>query len=346
MEHVAIDLGGMKSQVCVRSSDGKVLLERKVMTARLGSFLAKRSPSRVIVETCAEAFSVADKAVERGHEVRVVPALLVRQLGVGHRGIKTDKRDARMLSEASCRLDLPTVHISSKRARELKSMCSSREALVTARTKLINNVRGWLRGQGRATTIRKGGADTFPQRVRALLADDPEGWPMHIERTLHMLEEFNCQLQQADDELEEFARSEPICVRLMSVPGVGPVTAVRFFAAIDERERFGSSHALESYLGLTPGEHSSSEKGRRTAITKAGNKLVRWTLIQAAWTAMRIRPNDPMVVWALGVAERRGRNIAAVALARKLAGILYALWRDGTTYNPNLNKPTTTHVET
>ena len=61
---------------------------------------------------------------------------------------------------------------------------------------------------------------------------------------------------------------------------------------------------------------------------------------------MRLRPNDPMVVWALGVAERRGRNIAAVALARKLAGILYALWRDGTTYNPNLNKPTKTHVET
>ena len=125
MEHIAIDLGGRESQVCVRLPDGTVILERKVKTERLESFLKKRAASRVILETCAEAFGVADKAIEHGHEVLVVPALLVRQLGVGARGVKTDERDARCLSEASCRIDLPSVHICSARSRARPSPRSS-----------------------------------------------------------------------------------------------------------------------------------------------------------------------------------------------------------------------------
>src|SRR5438046_1402861 len=114
MEHLAIDLGGRESQICVRRSDGTIVEERRVATAALARYLGKRPPSRVIVETCTEAFSVADAALSLGHEVRVVPATLVGALGVGQRGIKNDQRDARMLSEASCRIDLPSVHVPSK----------------------------------------------------------------------------------------------------------------------------------------------------------------------------------------------------------------------------------------
>jgi transposase len=187
--------------------------------------------------------------------------------------------------------------------------------------------------------MRTGGTETFTRRVRALLDKEPDGLPAHVDRSLHVLDELSCQIKKADNELKELALDDPICARMMTVPGVGPLTSVRFLAAVDERERFGSSHSLESYFGLTPGENSSSERKMRTGITKAGCKMVRWTLVQAAWTAMRTRPNDPMVRWAQGVAARRGRKIAAVALARKIAGILYALWRDGTNYNPVLSTP-------
>jgi transposase len=112
MDHVAIDLGGRRSQVCVRSSDGKIVEEKRLDTARLREFLEKKEKSRVIVETCAEAFGVADIALELGHEARVVPATLVRTLGVGARRTKTDQRDAQVLSEVSCRIDLPPVSIS------------------------------------------------------------------------------------------------------------------------------------------------------------------------------------------------------------------------------------------
>ena len=143
------------------------------------------------------------------------------------------------------------------------------------------------------------------------------------------------QINEATKELEAIAKADPVCRRLMSVPGVGPVTATRFVAALDSHVRFASAHAVEAYLGLTPGEDSSSSRQRRTGLTKAGPPRVRWALVQASWSAWRTRPGDPMVRWAQQVALRRGRNIAIVALARKMAGILFAPWRDEATYDPH-----------
>src|SRR5262245_41761325 len=137
MEHVAIDLGGRESQVCVRTEDGRIAEERRCRTRGLGEYLATRPKSRVIVEACAEAFHVAGEAKKLAHEVRVVSGTLVRSLGVGARRIKTDKRDARVLSEVSCRIDLPSVHVPSPRSRQLKSLLGMRHALLRSRTLLI-----------------------------------------------------------------------------------------------------------------------------------------------------------------------------------------------------------------
>ncbi len=334
MQQIAIDLGGRKSQVCERSSDGKIVEERSCETRSLRAYLRQRPPSRVVIETCAEAFGVADAALELGHQVRVVPATLVRALGVGARGIKNDQRDARLLSEASCRMDLPSVHIPAKQSREWKSMCGMREALVSTRTKLINTVRGWLRGE--AWPLRSGATETFAERVRKLFRErSATRLPRFVERQLTTIETLNEQIAEADDELADLAKNDETCQRLMTVPGVGPVVAIRFAAAIDERERFANAHRLESYLGLTPGENSSSERQRRTSLTKAGAPQVRWALTQAAWSARRWRPNDPMVQWCKQVELRRGRRVAIVALVRKMAGILYAIWRDGSSYDPS-----------
>jgi transposase len=99
--------------------------------------------------------------------------------------------------------------------------------------------------------------------------------------------------------------------------------------------RFGDAHQVESYVGLTPGEDSSSERKRITGITKAGSSALRSTLVQAAWAMLQSRAApSPLRSWALQLALRRGKRIAVVAVARKLAGILYALWPDGSTYDP------------
>lgn len=330
MKHVAIDLGGRESQICVREADGTIVEEKRYSTKKLEKLMNSWEPSRVIVETSAEAFRIADAAKLAGHEVRVVPATLVRTLGVGARGVKNDERDAQTLSQVSCRIDLPSVHIPSTLSRELKSLCGSREVLVQTRTKLINNVRGWLRTQ--LWQVRTGATSSFPDRVRGHGELHHYPLPEHIERQLQAIESVNELIKAADKQVLKIAGEQQVCQKLMTVPGVGPVTAVRFLAALDDVKRFPNAHALQSYLGLTPGENSSSERQRRTGITKAGPAPLRRVLVQSALSAIRTRPTDPMVIWAKQIAERRGKFIAVVALARKIAGILFALWRDGTTY--------------
>ena len=332
MDHIAIDLGGTESQICIRSSDGNVIEETRWSTPRIASYLKKRPPSRVVMETSTEAFRIADCARELGHEVRVVPATLVPSLGVGARGVKTDRRDARILSEVSTRIDLPSVHIPSDVSRTWKSACTAREALVTSRTQLINTVRGWMRSHLLKT--RSGTPATFPDRVRRVALATPNGLPDFIEHALGVIEILTDRIAFADKQLKDLACQHPVCQRLMTVPGVGPVTSLRFVAALDEVDRFPNAHAVQCYLGLVPGEHSSATRKRRTGITKAGPPRVRWALAQAAWNFYRVRKLDPLARWAAEVEKRRGRMVAMSALARRLAGVMYAIWRDGTRYEP------------
>ena len=333
MDHIAIDLGSRESQVCVRTVTGEIVEERRVGTRSLGAYLAKKPRSRVVLESCAEAFAVADAAKAAGHETVVVPATLAPSLGVGDRGVKTDTRDARNLSEASCRMSrLPAVHVPTKASRDRKAMCGAREGLVQVRTKLINTVRGWTRPQGMGV-VRSGSPTTFPLRVKEHVASRGASIPPFVARVLTMIQTLSTEISAADEELEAAAAADPTCQLLMTAPGVGPVTAVRFAAAVDDVGRFADAHRLQSYLGLTPGEKSSGQKQTRTGLTKAGASKLRWVLVQAAWVARRYYKDHPLVEWSIQVENRRGKQIAVMALARKLAGVLYAMWRDDAAYD-------------
>jgi transposase len=331
VQHIAIDLGGKESQICVRDRTQAILEEKRYSTKRLGEYLAKQVASRVILETSAEAFAVADLARKAGHEVRVVPATLARTLGVGARGIKTDRRDAQVLSEVSCKVDLHSVHIPSELARQWRAIGNARDALVSSRTKLVNTVKSQLRGRLVLTQARSSGL--LPEKIRQLWTELDGAVPAHVERLLVIIEALNVQIAEADKQIRQLAKGHEVCRRLMTVPGVGPTTALRFVATLDDVTRFSTAHDVQSYLGLTPGENSSSSKVRRTRLTKAGPPQMRFLLVQAAWSAIRCAKTHPMVTWAEKVAQRRGKQVASVALARKLAGILFAIWRDGSTYN-------------
>lgn len=337
MNHLAIDLGSRESQICVRNEQGDILEEARRPTTGLARYLkGRKEKCRVVVESCAEAFAVADVAQEAGHGVVVVPSMLVRSLGVGDRGIKNDVRDARNLSNASCRLEkLPSVHIPSAASRERKAMCATREALVEVRTKLINTARSWLRTQGLGT-MTGGTPMTFSGRYRRFVERRGASVPAHVARVLTSIEALCLQIAEADRELEAVAEQDPTSKLLMTAPGVGPVTAVRYIAAIDDVNRFHDAHGVEAYLGLIPGENSSGDakKRRMKGITKAGPPRVRWALTQAAWTARRCGKGDPMVQWAQQIEQRRGKKVAVMALVRKLAGVLFAMWRDGKPYDP------------
>ena len=333
MHHAAIDLGSKESQICIRQPDGTIVEERKHPTRKLPEVFKTWPTSRVVMEASAEAFKIADAALAAGHQVRVVPGKLIRLLGVGDRGVKNEQRDARQLSQASWQTDVPSVHIPSAAARELKSICGARDVLVATQRNLSNNVRGWLRTQ--LWKLPGGTMVTLPERLRTHAQASGRELPEHIERQLTMLTQVTEQVQAANKQARRLATEHPVCRRLMTVPGVGPLTSLRFVAAIDDPSRFSTAHRVQSYVGLTPGEHSSSQRERKTGITKAGPSELRRCLVQAAWSVMLARRPHPMLEWARQIAQRRNRPVAVIALARKLAGILFAIWRDGTTYEAN-----------
>jgi transposase len=200
------------------------------------------------------------------------------------------------------------------------------------RTQLVNRVRSYLRS--RIGQRLRATPETLPAKARQALLADPEGLPDHLERILVVLETLREQIALADAELKMLARADVRMRRLMTVPGVGPVTAARFVAAIDDSDRFRNAASVASYLGLIPGEDSTGFRTKRTRLTRAGAPQVRWALGQAAWSVYLRRPQDPMVQWAKQVAARRGAQVAIMALARKLTHILYALWKHESSYDP------------
>lgn len=335
MEHIAIDLGGRESQICIRNDAGEILREKRFPTSKLEGFLSSVAPgARVLLETSAEAFQVAEWARKHGHEPRVVPSSLVRALGVGERGLKNDRRDARKLSEMDCRMEVPSVHIPSATSRDRQAEVTSRQALVEVRTKLVNTVRSFMRIK--ALPRVKATPETLAKNLRLFLSNHAESIPEHVERILTVIDDLNARIDEADKALKALAEQDPVCKLLQTMPGVGPITSVCFATALDDVQRFESSNQVSSYLGLAPGENTTGFKTKRTGMTKAGSGRVRWTLNQAAWTLTRCRPNDPIVMWFQQVAGRRGKKIAITALARKMASILYAMWRDQKAYNPGL----------
>jgi transposase len=174
--------------------------------------------------------------------------------------------------------------------------------------------------------LRSGGVETFTRRVREL-----GDLPAYIDAEVRMIDALSIEIDASEKRIAAATKADAVCTRLMTVPGVGPSTALRYVAAIDDISRFESAHKVAAYLGLSPGEKSSSERQQRLGITKAGPSTVRWVLVQAAWI-LKTRCRDPrarpLQLWALEMEKRRGKRVAVVALARKLAGVLFAMWRD------------------
>lgn len=329
MVDIGIDLGGKHSQVCVRDGSGATV-NLRVETRRLVEVVRQQEGGRVVMEACSPAFHLARQLKAEKREVVVVPSTLSRQLGVGSRGVKTDAKDAQVLAMVSARLEqLPNVHVPSVAAQEMRQRLTVRENLVAVRTQMVNVVKGYLRT--RVLTVRAT-PKTLADKVEELLLGEPEGVPDFLSGPLALLREADRQVQAADKALAELVATLPVCRLLMTAPGVGPLTAAYFYSAVDDVSRFEDGHRVASYLGLTPRENSSGDRQRKGGISKAGNSALRKCLVQGAWTVMRAYPDDRMAVWAKRLAKEKRSTVAVCALARKLAGVLFAMWRDNKEY--------------
>lgn len=334
MEYIGLDLGKTSSQICILT-ENEQFIERRIKTEResFAQLFGQRPAAIILLEASTESEWVARYLEELGHEVIVADPNFAPMYATRSKKIKTDKRDARALCEA-CRLGAyRKAHRSSDRHRHIRAELSVRETLVTTRTKYIVLIKSLLSREG--WRLVGGSSLKFVERIRQLPLS-PE-LIEEIEPLLVLLSALNEQIKKADQKLEELVESDETVKLLTSMPGVGRVTATAFVAALDKVERFADAKQVRSYFGLVPREFSSGEKQKRGHISKAGSKRIRSLLVEVAWGIINRKDNaltKSLRDWTMKIAQRRGRQIAAVALARKIAGILYAMLRDKREFSP------------
>ena len=334
MEKIGIDVHKVATQVCVLTEDGEYE-ESRIRTERgaLTAFFGERPRARILLEAATESEWVARHLESLGHEVIVADPNFAPMYASRSRKVKTDKRDARALCEA-CHLGaFRPAHRSSDASRLQRKHLSAREVLVQTRSRMISLCRSLLRQEG--VRVPSGGAPSFAKRVRAL--ELPEDLQDAIEPLLKTHEHVCAQIDVADKKVAQAVAHDERVQRLTTVPSVGPVTAVTFIALVDDVGRFESSDKLQSYVGLVPREYSSGEKQQRGHITKAGSSRLALAPGRVRLGILRRRnpQSEALEQWADRIAARRGKRIAAVALARKLAGILFAMTKHARSFEPD-----------
>ena len=190
-------------------------------------------------------------------------------------------------------------------------------------------------GRGSASPCPSDAGDVARARCDGRCSTTPEGLPAHLERVLVVLETLRNRLPTADAELKMLAHEDARMRRLMTVPGVGPVTAARFVAALDDVDRFPNAASVASYLGLVPGENTTGFRTKRTRLTRAGVAASALGAGASRLVAVSAPPARPDGRSGPSRSPRgAGRQVAIMALARKLAHVLYAMWKHETTYDP------------
>jgi len=331
MVYGAIDLHMRYSQIRIVDETGAVVREQRVVTCRerLVTVFAGLGPMRILVETGTESEWVAQTLEAAGHEVIVADPNYAPMYGDLQRRVKTDRRDVAALAEANRRGWYRAAHRTSAAQRGTRQVLRARRQIVQMRSGAVALIRSLVKQDG--YRLRSCGAERVPARLAELRL--PATLRAILAPLVRMIETATTEIATLDTALEARAAADPLVQRLQTVPGVGLVVALTFRAQIDDVRRFRHAGQVSAAIGLVPREDSSAERRQRGHITKVGPRELRSLLVQAAWACWRSKQSATLRAWVEQVAARRGRRIAVVALARRLSRLLYALWRDGTTFD-------------
>jgi transposase len=332
---IAVDLAKSVFEVAVSRRPGQVERRHRVSRGQFSRFLTEQAPATVVMEACGTAHFWGREAGARGHRVVLIPPHAVRPYVQRH---KTDGADAKGLLEALRNQDMRPVPVKSVDQHVLASLHRLRSAWMATRTARLNTLRGLLRELGLAIPV---GARQVVPCVSVLVAEADATLPAALRPVLlevtQEIHELEARVREVETVLATLSRESEILARLRTVPGVGLLTATALVAFVGEVSRFPSGRHFASYLGLTPREHSSGLQRRLGAISKRGDPYLRMLLIHGARAVLlhAKKPTaspDRLRAWALAREQARGHNKAAVALANKLARIVWAVWRNGRAY--------------
>jgi transposase len=333
MLYGAIDLHLRRSQIRIVDEDGRVVVDARIDTSAAGfeAWFGPYPPMRLLLESSTESEWVAQRLEACGHEVIVADPNYVAMYATRTRRIKTDRRDVAALADACRQGVYRRAHRVAPAQRRRRQQLRARRQIIRIRTQLINLVRATLRQEG--LRLPSGSASSVVPRLARLTI--PTDVATVVAPLGALLADTERQIRAADAAVHRDATSDPVVSRLQTVPGVGPVVALTFHAMLDTPDRFGGdARRAAAFVGVVPAERSSGERQQRGRITKTGPGELRALLIQASWAVWGSKTTAARALreWAQALAARRGRRIAIVALARRLVRILFAVWRDGTTF--------------
>ena len=328
-----LDVSLEETTICIVDEAGRIVREARAVSepeALVEFFRAfGMEMERIGLEACSLSAWLHAGLTQAGLAAICIEARQAKA-AMGAMPNKTDRNDARGIAQIMRTGWYRAVHVKSPSCRSWRALLTARRLVLNKRRDVENGVRALLREAGLkvGTPSRK----DFAARVRELTADDPVLASLS-ESLLSVIEVMSQEVERLTKRVLDEVKVEPTCRRLMTVPGVGPLTALAFRATIDQPGRFRRSRDVGAHLGLTPRRYQYGETDVQGRISRCGDELARTALYEAAhsllirsskWSALR--------AWGMGIAKRRGMARARVAVARKLAVILHRMWADGSEF--------------
>jgi transposase len=332
---VAIDLAKKSFQLHCVDENGHKVTGKKLTRNKLRIFMVQLPPCLVVMESCIGAHYWGRLFQSYGHEVKLIAPQFVKPFVKSN---KNDAVDAQAIYEASQRPGMRFVAIKSVEQLDMQAIHRVRSQLVKTRTAAVNQIRGLLLEHG--IDIPKGRSHVL-RKLPGILEDADNGLSGRFRSVLHDLQEelkhIDQRIQRYDAEIEQIVRDSDQARLLLSIPGIGPQTATALLSSIGDIGQFKNGRELAAFLGLVPRQHSTGGRPTLLGISKRGDVYLRTLLIHGARAVLRYvdKKQDHSSRWAKALMQRRGINIAAVAMANKMARTVYALLSKGERYNIN-----------
>lgn len=329
---LGIDLGKNSCSVVGLDGSGKVILRRRMQRKTIVVLASKLSSCVVAMEACCGAHHLGRILSAQGHTLRLMSPEYVRPYVKAQ---KNDERDAEAIAEAATRPTMRFVTLKSQEQLDMQTLHRARDRVVRERTSLMNQLRAILLERGiivpkgraklrfRLTEILAQSFEELSTRIRVLIGDMLARWNALDDRIAAFDAEFAAEAKQCE-----------AASRLTSIPGIGALNATALVAAVGDAQTFARGRDLAAWLGLVPRQVTTGGKPRLLGITKRGSKYLRKMLIQGARSALPFlsRSSTRLGQWLRGLLARAHSNAVVVALAAKLARIVWALLRHGTTF--------------
>jgi transposase len=313
---------------------GKPILRKRVRRAQLLATIAQLSPCLIGIEACPGAHYWARAFARFGHQVRLMGAQFVAPY---RKGNKNDGNDAEAICEAVSRPGMRFVPAKSIEQQDLQMLQRIRENIIQTRTALINQIRGLLAERG--IVIAKGIAKA--RNELPLILENGENELSDLARALlatlrEELQHVDAYLASIDRRIVHQFSSNEACIRIAAISGVGVMTATAIVSSVGDARNFKNGRHLAAWLGLVPRQYASGDRSHMYGITRRGDKRLRSLLIHGARTVVHYaaKKHDPLSQWINRLRGKRGVNVAAVALANKMARWIWALLATGKTYQP------------